>query len=240
MPEEIRSKPADFLSLSQKLWYAVRTGDGDVVIFQEFLEKGNTVLLERQLINDAVKKAFWINLYNAFMQWILLKHPEMNKYRNRLFNAKFINLCDHLLSLDDIEHGMLRRSKIKWSGGYLSKCFPGNFEKTFRVDKPDYRIHFTLNCGAKSCPSIRFYTPGNIDDELNIATKNYLENEVIYEEEKNVLQLPAIMSWYRGDFGGKNGMLQLCRRLELMPENVHPVIRLNKYDWTLLPRNYKN
>lgn len=240
MSEEIRNDPADFLRLSRELWYAVRTGDRKVDVLKDFLQKGDVVMLEKQLANDVAKKAFWINLYNAFMQWILLKHPEMNEHRNRLFNAKFISLCGHLLSLDDIEHGMLRRSKIKWSGGYLGKCFPGNFEKKFRVDKPDYRIHFTLNCGAKSCPPVRFYTSENINEELNIATKSYLENEVIYESHKNILQLPAVMRWYRGDFGGKTGMLQLCERFELMPENVHPVIRFNKYDWTLLPGNYKN
>jgi thiol-disulfide isomerase/thioredoxin len=32
--------------------------------------------------------------------------------------------------------------------------------------KVDYRIHFALNCGAKSCPPIVYYSPEKLDQQL--------------------------------------------------------------------------
>ena len=80
------------------------------------------------------------------------------------------------MSLDDIEHGILRRSKIKWSEGYFNKLFPSKFEKENRVNKVDYRIHFALNCGARSCPPIAFYDPEKLDKQLDVATMIYLKS----------------------------------------------------------------
>ena len=67
------------------------------------------------------------------------------------------------MSLDKIEHGIIRKSKIKYIQGYFSKWFPDKFEKLFRMKKLDNRIHFALNCCTKSCPQIRLYTPKDID-----------------------------------------------------------------------------
>jgi hypothetical protein len=105
--------------------------------------------------------------------------------------------------LDDIEHGILRRSKVKWSFGYFNKLFPSAFEKKHRVDTLDYRIHFSLNCGAISCPPIAFYKPEQLDKQLEVATKVYLSGEAAYNEADNTVALPALMGWFRGDFGGK-------------------------------------
>ena len=32
------------------------------------------------------------------------------------------------------------------------------------------RIHFALNCGAKSCPPIKTFTASDVDNELKLAT----------------------------------------------------------------------
>ncbi|MEO5647891.1 MAG: DUF547 domain-containing protein [Chitinophagaceae bacterium] len=143
-----------------------------------------------------------------------------------------------MLSLDDIEHGILRRSKIKWSLGYLNKFFPGSFERKNRVNKVDYRIHFALNCGAKSCPPIAFYKPDQIDKQLSLATKTYLKGDAIYSGDNNSVGLPALMGWFRHDFGGKKKMKTLLKALEIIPENSDPKIHFNKYDWNLFLANY--
>lgn len=66
-------------------------------------------------------------------------------------------------------------------------------EKEQRVDKAGYRIHFALNCGAKSCPPIAFYKPRQMDRQLEMATKPYLEGEAEYNEGENTVALLAIM-----------------------------------------------
>ena len=59
-------------------------------------------------------------------------------------------------SLDDIEHGILRRNA-------RNHIEVGDSKLTHMVDKVDYRIHFALNCGAQSCPAIAFYTIASLE-----------------------------------------------------------------------------
>lgn len=195
--------------------------------------------LKKQLTNDDAKKTFWINIYNACTQIILLKNPDKYKKRSSFFGSKQILIAGKKLSLDDIEHGILRHSKIKWSLGYLNKLFPSRFEKSNRVDKVDYRIHFSLNCGAKSCPPIAFYKTEQINKQLDVATKVYLKGEANYDEQKNSVSLPALMGWFRADFGGKKKMKVLLRNLSIIPEGKSPSITFKKYNWNLYLENFK-
>merc|ERR1712020_23232 len=41
----------------------------------------------------------------------------------------------------------------------------------------DPRIHFALNCGAKSCPPIKTFTGDEVEEQLEVATQAYLESE---------------------------------------------------------------
>ncbi|MCW3106022.1 MAG: hypothetical protein JWQ09_528 [Segetibacter sp.] len=197
------------------------------------------IALNTQLTNDTYKKVFWINLYNAFTQVILARNPDRYKNRSSFFGDKQISIAGRKLSLDDIEHGLLRHSKIKWSLGHVNKLFPSAFEKKQRVDSVDYRIHFSLNCGAKSCPPIAFYSPDRLDKQLDMATKVYLQGEVEYNEKDNCVALPAIMGWFRGDFGGKKKMIELLHKLEIVPKDKNPAITFKKYNWSLFLENYK-
>ena len=90
---------------------------------------------------------------------------------------KLFTITSTLFSLDDVEHGILRRYRYKYSLGFITDLFPSKIIKKLAVSKIDYRIHFALNCGAKSCPPIAFYTSLNIEEELNLATQSFLESE---------------------------------------------------------------
>ena len=127
----------------------------------------------------------------------------------------------------------MRRSSIKWSLGYLSKLLPGKTEKDLRVSTLDSRIHFALNCGAKSCPPIAFYNPENLNTQLDVAATSYLTSEANYNSKTNVLHLPAILGWFRRDFGGKQKMIELLKSKQLLGSTVNPKIKFKKYDWTL-------
>ena len=225
--------------LSQNFLYAAKTGEG-TKSFLDSLQRIDEHQLNLQLNDDDKKIAFWLNLYNAFTQVILKKNPDQYKTRNAFFTAKNIEVAGQQLSLDEIEHGILRHSKIKWSEGYLGKPFPAAFEKAFRVKKLDYRIHFALNCGAKSCPPIAFYDPEKLDKQLNIATKTYLKAECEFNQAKNSISVPALMGWFRHDFGGKKGILKILKQNKIIPEDSHPEIHFKHYDWTLFLNNYKS
>ncbi len=226
----------NYIIISQQLLYAVRTKDSSDA-FIRVLESANKKNLEQQLQSDADKKAFWLNIYNAFVQKLLTENPGKYKKRNEFFSDKQIGIAHHKLSLDDIEHGLLRRSKIKWSLGYLNKPIVGKFEKSFRLNKLDNRIHFALNCGAKSCPPIAYYDPEKIDIQLRLATINYLKSETEYDTVSNIIYLPKIMDWFRGDFGGRKGLIKMLKQYGIIKKAA--TIRFKKYDWTLFLNNYK-
>jgi hypothetical protein len=233
-----RFEEVNIIEISQQLLLQAKTHeptDSLVKVVEGITESALTA----QLPNDTYKKTFWINIYNAFTQVILTKNPGKYKNRSSFFGDKQISIAGKKLSLDDIEHGMLRHSKVKWSLGYLNKWFPSSFEKDQRVDSVDYRIHFSLNCGAKSCPPIAFYNREQLDKQLNMATKVYLQGEVEYDEKNNSVALPAIMGWFRNDFGGKKKMVELLHQLELIPPSKTPSIRFRKYNWSLFLENYK-
>lgn len=228
----------NLINISQQLLLAAKTKeatDSFVTILQSLPKN----VLETQLINDNEKKAFWINLYNAYTQIILTKNPEKYKKRSAFFGDKQIDIGGTKLSLDDIEHGMLRRSKVKWSLGYLNKLFPSKFEKKHRVHTLDYRIHFSLNCGATSCPPIAFYKPEQLDKQLDVATKVYLSGEAEYNEANNTVALPALMGWFRADFGGRKKMIDLLHKLQIVPPDKKPHVTFKKYNWNLFLENYK-
>ncbi|CAN5135445.1 hypothetical protein BH09BAC2_BH09BAC2_20860 [soil metagenome] len=226
----------NYVIVLQQLLYAVRTGESSEAFIKLLKDAGNRNL-QQQLQSDEVKKAFWLNIYNAFVQKLLSENPEKYKSRHIFFSDKQIVIAHHKLSLDDIEHGILRRSKIKWSMGYLNNPLPGKFEKDFRVNTPDKRIHFALNCGAKSCPPIAYYDPEKIDVQLNLATRIYLKNEAEYDTTLNIIYLPKIMDWFRGDFGGKKGIKKMLDEYGLIKKDV--TIRFKKYDWSLFLNNYR-
>lgn len=225
--------------ISQDYMYAAKTGESTAV-FEQQLQTVSLSDLVNQLQTDDEKKAFWINLYNGYVQATLSKNPDAYKSRSAFFKSKQLKIAGLHLSLDDIEHGILRRSKIKWSGGYLSNLFPGKTEKELRVNKLDYRLHFALNCGAKSCPPIAFYNPENLNKQLDIAATAYLTGEAEYDKEMNIVKLSAIMGWFRNDFGGKKGMRKLLKEKAIIPDTVKPKIKFKSYDWTLYLNNYQN
>jgi hypothetical protein len=219
--------------------YAAKT-NSNTDKFRTELQQISYDSLVLSLKSDNEKKAFWINIYNGFTQYLLKNNLAAYQKRGQFYKAKQINIAGKILSLDEIEHGFLRHSKIKWSEGYLNKLFPSKTEKQLRVAEVDYRIHFSLNCGAESCPPIAFYDDENINSQLNVATRGYLSTEAKYDAADNSLQLPKLMSWFRHDFRGKGNMLLLVKKLGIVPVDKKPKIHFKPYSWNLYLDNYKN
>ena len=237
IPTPIMKKSSNTtVALSQDFLYAARTGADVELLLRRLsaLSPGDLSALS----SDNLKKAFWINLYNGYTQAVLKKQPELYENRRLFFGSKHFEVAGMKLSLDDIEHDFLRRSSIKWGLGYLRKPFAGKREKNLRLKKGDYRIHFALNCGASSCPPIAFYSDEGLDNQLELATRAYISGEAVWDEKNNLVHLPAIMSWFRGDFGGKSGVRAILKKHGVIPANAKPRIRFKKYNWTLELDNY--
>jgi len=192
--------------------------------------------LQNDLKNDLHKKAFWINIYNAFFQ-ILRKVKKVDK--SNIYTAKMIEIAGQQMSLDDVEHGVLRKYRYKFSLGYLPNPFAARLIKKLAVDKIDYRIHFALNCGAESCPPIAFYSVDRLDAQLEMATLSFLEGETEVFEEKKEIHISKLFKWYHGDFGGNKGIRKILKeKLNLNTQGFK--LAYKKYSWEEQLDNYSD
>lgn len=173
--------------------------------YQLKLKTIHTSKLKSKLSDDNRKKAFWINIYNAYYQ--ILRTNELTK--PEIYKKKLINIARNTISLDDIEHGILRRFRYKYLFGFLPKLFVSKFIRDSAVSELDYRIHFALNCGAKSCPPIAFYNTDSIHQQLDLATQSFLEAESDYNESKKIILTTSLFKWFIHDFGGATGIKKI-------------------------------
>jgi hypothetical protein len=102
----------NLINISKQILLAATTKE-PTDLFAHMLESISEENIRNDLTSDNLKKAFWINLYNAWTQIILSKDPSKYKSRSSFFGSRQILIAGMKLSLDDIEHGMLRRSKNK-------------------------------------------------------------------------------------------------------------------------------
>lgn len=226
----------EYLDLSKALLEATR----DDKPYKEILDKIAAVdmdELSNELSNDQMKKAFWVNIYNAHVQLILKEDPTKFEDRGKFFKAEQVTVAGQTISLDLLEHGIIRKSKIKLSLGLLPKVFVSKYERTFRVKKTDGRVHFALNCGAKSCPYIGIYDGERCNEQLDLSADQYLTKTT--EINGNTLRVSKLFSWFRGDFGGKKGILKMLKKYEIIDQGQDFEIEYLFYDWTLELGNYK-
>lgn len=181
---------------------------------------------------EPVRRATWLNVYNGMAQVALTEASDRltQPVRRQLFFARDrVTIAGHSVSLNDIEHGFLR-GRASWGLGYVPRLLAGRFERAVRVPL-DPRIHFALNCGAASCPPIEAYSD-DVDRELDLATEGYLEEHVVFDHDADTVRIPRLFSWYRGDFGGSDGIRSFLKRFDLLPPAVTPTISYHPYDWS--------
>lgn len=227
----------DPVAVSEQFLRAIRYEE-PTAEYEETLAGYDSKDLAARLDTDGARIAFWCNLYNGATQQLLEDKPETYEKRRKFFSLPAITLADETLSLDDIEHSILRRSYTKLTLGYIRRPFRGSFVTRHEVSERDPRIHFVLNCGAESCPPIAAYTRDGIDDQLDMATAGYLENNVEYDAATGSVLLPRVMLWFRGDFGGKGGILRFLREHDQIPADTTPSFSYRDWDWSLVPEKF--
>jgi hypothetical protein len=168
--------------------------------------------------------AYWVNLYNAeTIRVVLAAYPVKSILAIRPtmvsigpWKAPTLTVAGVDLSLDDIEHGILRP----------------------HFGEP--RVHYALNCASLSCPSLnRFPWRGaTLDRDLDTAAKAYVNHPRGVRGSAKGLTLSALYKWYRADFGG--GDAKLLAHLRLYAEapllqklHTGAAVAGYDYDWTL-------
>jgi len=222
------------IAASQHLLDAYRH-DESVDLWRNRLAAFDDSALSRVREHEKTALAFWINCYNAGTQHLLQERSDL--YESplrflRFFHAPAITVAGTTLPLDRIENGIVRGGRSKYGFGYLPKLYTTRFERSYRLSECDPRIHFALNCGAASCPAIRFYDPEAIDEQLDQATRGYLEQTVEYDADGDIARIPRVFLWFRGDFGGGSGIRDFLGQYGAIPEGATPSLRHKAWDWS--------
>eukprot|EP00899_Mesostigma_viride_P025605 jgi/Mesvir1/6229/Mv00907-RA.1 len=177
----------------------------DSEAFRRYVEStGELQRVDLYSLTPDEKKAFFINVYNSLIIHALIaKGPPANFLARLLFYKSIkYHIGGHDYSADDIENGVLRGNRVPPSNFWGSRCFDAADPRRFHslCSPMDARIHAALNCGAKSCPPIRVFSPENIEVGLDAAASNFCGSEVEVLEDGTIL-LSKIFSWYAVDFG---------------------------------------
>jgi hypothetical protein len=172
--------------------------------------------------------AFWINAYNAItLSRVLEAWPveSITKIRptlgvlpgNGVWKEKH-RVAGHDVSLDDIEHGTLR----------------GHFAEP--------RIHFAVNCAAKSCPPLApaAFTGHGLEAQLERVTGRFIRSPRYNATGRGrPWALSKIFEWYGGDFTAAAGSVPAYVLRYLPPGEARGVdparVRwtARPYDWSL-------
>jgi Protein of unknown function, DUF547 len=128
------------------------------------------------------KLAYWMNVYNVFtLKLIVDNYPisSITKLDNgKPWDVKRIEIDGKKYSLNDIENVVIR-PKFK-----------------------DARIHFAINCAAKSCPPLHneAFTAENVQNLLTQRTRKFIRSSANKLTE-NSAEISKIFDWYATDFG---------------------------------------
>lgn len=222
------SNPKDPIVFSQQFLLSQKSGK-QTSAFIDTLQSLDAKKLSQQLTSDSEKKAFWINCYNALVQYNLEKDSTSFLNRDSFFNKRNTKIGGKIISLNDIENGVLRLKKVK---------FQEDFIASFRPKQLDYRIHFALNCGATSCPPIAYYDPKDLDKQLSIAELSFISTNTSYDAAKNEVAISELFKWFADDFGGESGVLKLLKTNQVIPPWSNPKIIYTAYDWNLSVKKF--
>lgn len=213
-------------TLAELLLLAVKMEDDYSPILLS-LESMDIETFSNSIDDDNKKKAFWVNIYNASYQILRKEH---NLVKPAIYKNKAMVIAGERFSLDDIEHSILRKNKVKFSFGLLKNIFAKAILKKLEVNQLDYRIHFALNCGAKSCPPIAFYNHEKINAQLDQATQSFLEGETDFDHDKKILRTTALFKWFSADFGGPKGIRAIYKQ-QLNKDVSEYKIYYKNYSW---------
>jgi hypothetical protein len=185
--------------------------------------------------------AFWINLYNTLIMDAIIHYQikETVLSISGFFRKAAYNIGGHRFSLDDIEHGILRRNRSQ-SFPPIRSLGKSDPRKSAMVSRLDPRLHFALVCGATSCPPIAFYDAAHLDQQLAISASNFINGGgASYDPDHKTVWLSKIFKWYQSDFGGWEGVKAMICEASSHHEVCEAInrndvkVRYQPYDWSI-------
>ena len=168
---------------------------------------------------EAEKLAYWINAYNAFTVKVIADNYPLESIRElhtvpgvaTVWHEEFFEIGGQPTSLNQIEHGILRRDFV------------------------EPRIHFAINCASMSCPVLRAeaYTVDKLEAQLTEQARLFLQQEIRNQISSEQANLSSIFSWFKGDFTREGSLVDYINQYldEKLPQDVE--IQFLEYDWSI-------
>ncbi len=165
--------------------------------------------------------AYWINAYNAFTVKLIVDnypvesikdlHPVNIPFVSSVWQKKFFRIGGAKMSLDQIEHAILRK------------------------DFNEPRIHFAVNCASMSCPVLRpeAYIPEKIEEQLTEQAVLFINDPTRNEITAKRVRISKIFSWFKGDFTKGRSVIDFLN--EYSSEKIEPGAEIDylDYHWEL-------
>lgn len=165
--------------------------------------------------------AYWVNLYNAATVQVIIDNYPLESIRDigllgqGPWKDKILKVEGKSLSLDDIEHGILRPI---WK---------------------DVRIHYAVNCASIGCPNLalKAYRADTLEEMLEEAARAYINHPRGFNRIDGQLIASNIFEWYQSDWGGEEDVLAHARKYAadetaaLLKDAT--AIDAYDYDWSL-------
>jgi len=177
-------------------------------------------------LNRKEQKAYWVNLYNSLTVKVILDHYPVKSimdidispgfFSNGPWDAKLMHIEEEEVSLNDIEHRILR------------PIFNDN------------RLHYALNCASLGCPNLQpvAFSVTNTEELLEIGAREYINSHRGAQIIKGRLQVSSIYKWFQADFGGSEAGV-ISHLLKYAQGNLADTLKTYKkglrfeYNWEL-------
>jgi hypothetical protein len=165
--------------------------------------------------------AYWVNLYNAATVKVIIDNYPLESIRDigllgqGPWKDKMVKVEGKALSLDDIEHGILRPI---WN---------------------DVRIHYAVNCASIGCPNLalKAYRAATLEPMLEEAARAYINHPRGFDQIDGQLVASNIFEWYQSDWGTDADVLTHARKYATgktatVLKNAKAIDAYD-YDWSL-------
>jgi Protein of unknown function, DUF547 len=162
--------------------------------------------------------AFLINAYNAHtVEKILTRYPNLKsiwdfgRFFGNPFRDEFFSLLGSKMSLDGIEHGMLRK----------------------RYGEP--RVHYAVNCASIGCPMLReeAYVAVHLEKQLEEQARRFLSDRSRNRFRDGRLEVSKIFDWFKEDFEPRDKYFLRYAGILGLPQGASPPLVFLDYDWSL-------
>jgi hypothetical protein len=128
-----------------------------------------------------------------------------------VWHKKFFRIGGKEMSLDEIEHKILRKE----------------------FNEP--RIHFAINCASVSCPPLRneAYVAHKLNKQLDEQGRTFVNNPKYNKITPERVEVSQIFNWFKGDFTKEGSLIDYLNRYAKVKIKPEAKVGHMKYNWNL-------